>query len=1033
MSTLSAVRMARHLTAPFGRGADSLALRLLPGADTGSAPIAPYDFADHRATYGHPADPAYVLTLLTGCDQDTSVVLTVDQPGSSFRPAVVIVPAGTRAGTSYVVPLPSGATGAARLTTLTANPPPPGVTAAGRWALTALLGTTAKLLWAIGAERDQLRHHLERTVAQRHLETATGASLDLIGSDLGVPRFPPLPYGFDPATVAMYHLDEDPRTAPQAEDLTARYPGRNDHHGTITGPVLPSVGRFGQAFAFTGDGALVTALTSPDFDIPADGGATVECFVRPDPGLAAGLVLARHPDPATTRPGWVLEIGEFGRAQPGNVRFAIGDGTTAVELFADLSLPTDRFSHLAAVVDRSTGHLTLWVDGALRDRRPDGGLGAVRNTADLRIGPGHTGFRGTVDEVRLSSVARADFFPALGEGNEHYRNRLRIFRRWTLPTPANLTRILNATVRPIGSSQDREVSDNPLVVDDANGRVVRGTRTVTVLPARLGSGERMDRDGRRRVSEADTVGTAADELRFDPVYLLTHDDPGVDYRVPGPRVLGPGEPPPDPHRVQLVLTAPLDRLVALAAAEGAGGRLRVESAFDPRADDLRATGRAVLLTHGTVATDRLAALAHRAGFDYVEHRADVEQVYAACAVGEYLALDAAPPGNGPADLVVGASTGVRLTVRPALPVGALADWLTIPIGPGRATLSNVSATGASLTAAAPGDITVKVEVTRGSHTVSATRTLRAAPADLADGARIAADGTLDAPVTVVGSPDPDFDPVFLHRHDDARAAYGTDPDHHLMQFAVAGRLDALLDELQRRDVAGPVTVAAAHDPAGTDPLARQGRALTIRTTGLDAGQLAVVAHLVGFGHVQRSGTDVILHHPAEPLVALTGPDTVTEGSTLDLTILPPPSVVGAVGQLSLATGAFADGRAALNGATDESTPSLTGEQAGPVWVQAAYLMDVGSEPESARVPPYTFKVRLRPELVAAGQVVPKDKYDLIMNILNTLHPVGVEVLTGALREHVVESRDAATANPDYTYPKFRVGAVPPRRTKEASP
>ncbi|MFE5587282.1 LamG-like jellyroll fold domain-containing protein, partial [Kitasatospora sp. NPDC056531] len=754
----------------------------------------------------------------------------------------------------------------------------------------------------------------------------------------------------------------------------------------------------------------------------AGGGATVECFVRPDPGLAAGRVLTRHPDPTTVQPGWVLELGDFGRGLPGNVRFAIGDGTIPVELFADLSLPTDRFSHLAAVLDRAGGQVTLFVDGALRDRKPVGTLGAVRNTADLRIGPGHTGFRGTVDEVRLSSVARADFFPALGEGTEHYRNRLRIFRRWTLPTPSNLAEILNATVRPIGGS------DDPLVVDDGNGRVVRGVRAITVLPALLMPGERMDRYGRRRVSEADTVGTAADEPQFDPVYLLRHDSSKVDYTPPALRTLERDEPVPDPHLIQLVLTGPLDQLVALAASEGAGGRLRVESAFDPRAEDLRATGRAVLLTHSTAPTDRLAALAHQAGFDYVEHRADPDQVYAACAIGDYLALDLTPPATGPSDLVVGASTSVRLTIRPALPAGASVDWLTIPTGPSQAALTDTSAIAATLTATAPGEITVKAEVTRGSHTVSATRTLRAAPADLADGAAIAADGTLKAPVTVAGDPDPDFDPVFLHRHDDPRATYGTDPNAHLMQYAVAGRLNALLDELTRRGIAGQLTVAAAFnpDPHAADPLARQGRALTVRSTGLDAGQLAVVAHLVGFGHVQRSGTDVLLHHPAQPLMALTGPDTVTEGAAVDLTIVPAPAVVGANGQLSLATGAFADGRATLRGTSGQSTLSLLGEQAGPVWVQAAYLMGKGNAP-------YTFEVRLRPELVAAGEVVPKDKYDLIMNILNTLHPIGVEVLTGALREHVVEARDAATANPDYTYPKFRVRAVPPRRTKESSP
>ncbi|MFE5587283.1 hypothetical protein, partial [Kitasatospora sp. NPDC056531] len=259
MSILSAVRMARHLTTPFGRGADSLALTLIPKSDIGAAQIAAYDFADHEATYGQPADPTYVLSVLVDCDRDTTVTVSLAGPDKNAGSVSHVVPAGTLAGKSYLVSLPAWATSATRLTDLVMTPAPvphpasapakapPVVGAADRWAITALLGTTAKLLWAIGAERDQLRRHLERTVAQRHLETATGASLDLIGSDLGVPRFPPLPYGFDPATVALYHLDDAAGATLQVEDLTARYPGRNDHHGTIAGPVQPgAVGRFGR-------------------------------------------------------------------------------------------------------------------------------------------------------------------------------------------------------------------------------------------------------------------------------------------------------------------------------------------------------------------------------------------------------------------------------------------------------------------------------------------------------------------------------------------------------------------------------------------------------------------------------------------------------------------------------------------------------------------------------------------------------------------------------------------------------------------
>lgn len=95
-------------------------------------------------------------------------------------------------------------------------------------------------------------------------------------------------------------------------------------------------------------------------------------------------------------------------------------------------------------------------------------------------------------------------------------------------------------------------------------------------------------------------------------------------------------------------------------------------------------------------------------------------------------------------------------------------------------------------------------------------------------------------------------------------------------------------------------------------------------------------------------------------------------------------------------------------------------------MQASYLI-------GGQAVPYTFQVRLRPELDTATTVITKDQHDLIMNILNVLHPVGVEVNTAAIRAHVVELQgDLSQANPDYTYPRFRVrGPLPPRARRPA--
>ena len=89
--------------------------------------------------------------------------------------------------------------------------------------------------------------------------------------------------------------------------------------------------------------------------------------------------------------------------------------------------------------------------------------------------------------------------------------------------------------------------------------------------------------------------------------------------------------------------AALDRLATLLDGAGFIGALTVLSGYDPAAPDSRAAGRAVRLAAPVIGPGRLAALAHRAGFDFVEHRAD-DSVYAACAPGREMLLG--PPDTG---------------------------------------------------------------------------------------------------------------------------------------------------------------------------------------------------------------------------------------------------------------------------------------------------------------------------------------------------------------------------------------------------
>jgi len=1027
---LAAVRMGARLTTPFARGADTMALTLLPGTSPSVTQVASYDFSDHQARFNSPPEPVYVLVAAKDVVVDTFVTVTYTDAGGASATVTKTIPAGTLAGTSVALPLTVSPL--LRVTSLAMAPDAPDGRPDECWRLTALLGNTAKVLWVVGGERDRLRAELARTLSQRHLTTATGASLDLIGADLGVPRFPPLPYGFDTGTVALYHLD-DPGSGTVA-DVTGQYPGRTGHPGTPHGSVTPGVsGRYGQAFGFAAANTWIEVAADPAFDITATGSATFECFVRPDTKTGDGQVLFRHPAPGGAGAGWVLSVGKFGRGLDRNARLTISDGSTSLTLFADLSLSADTFTHLAGVLDRASKQVGLYVDGVLRATKPLDKFGAIVTTAPVRIGPADSAFRGAVDEVRISSAARADFSPTLGEADEHYRRRLRLFRRWALPTPANLTAMLNELVGTIGGLAD------PLVVEDTNATLVRGTRLVRIRPVALQPGESINAQGRCQVSEADTVGTTADEEMFNPAYLLDYERQNVDF---SPAATGePGEPAPDPHLVQVGLAAPLDQLITLATAEpGTAGRLRVGAAFDPRAADLRATGRAVLLGHSTIAPGRLAALAHRAGFDYVRYltdtRSDGAQVYAAAAPGDYFAVDLATT-PGPTDLDVGSSP-VVLTLRPPPPAGAILRWLTVPNGAARGELVTTGAAGSissttTLRVTAPGELIVKADLTHGGHTLSASRPLRIGLQELANKRAVDDDGTFDAPI---GTEDAFFDSRFLVRHNDSHVDYGSTDDNHLMQPAVAELLDALIAELVRRSVSGQLVVVSAFQRTGGATPAGQGRSLSLRHSTLPTGTLGALAHAVGFGHVQRDDPLVVITQPPGELVVVRGPAStdgglvieVDEGATVALSVTPdlitgqPTGQTGAAEtRLDWATRAFDTAQATLGSITQPAI-TLRGDSAGVSWVQAAYLL--GDLPA-----PYTFRVGLRPELDDPGTVITKDQYDLILNILNVLHPVGIEVGTQIIRDHTVEVRgDLTAANPDFTYPKFRVRSVlPPLR------
>ena len=1019
--------MVRRLTLPFTRGSDLLPLAATAGASSDRISIAAYDFAGHEARFGRAPDVSYVVRVTAAISNATALEATFTDPafggGTGTATVPVAIPDSAGIGDTFAVPSPAGASAQTRLAGLREIVSGPASTGAAitRWEATALLGTMARLIWVLGAERDSIRAQSVKVATQRGIGSATGASLDLLGSDLAVPRFPPTPYAYDTRTVALYHLDDEAGATPAIADATGMFPGRAPHPGVVAGSgvSLGAAGRYGRGIAFAGAGSIVVAA-SADFDIAAGGDGTVECFVRPDPAATDGQLIARR---AGTGAGWAFEIGDLGTGVATTVRVTVSDGTSELPLVSVASLPTSAFTHLALVVERATQTARLFVNGTAVATADSTSLGAIANTSDLVIGPGTSGFRGIVDEVRISSVARPDFSPALGEADDHYRRRLALFRRWCLPTPSSLQDLLNELIPTIDGIAA------PFVVDDTDAPMERGHRLVRVWPVSIAAGATIDRDGRDDTTETDLW--TGDEESFDPGFLGRHANPGIIYAAvaPGPGV-DPTLPLADPHRLQPAVAAALDRLAGLVANAGFGGLLTVVSGYDPVALDSRRTGRAVVLILRSGNQGRLAAMAHRAGFDFVACRPD-GTVYAACAPGlpALLGPTGSPPevftGRRP-ELVVGDSVtlttqlGTATYTSAPIPVDADARFWVTPGGGGGATIASNSPASptAVLTATASGTLLLSADIVRAGRTQTVTTTLVVRPASVPGGSSIGADGTLGVGLDVVGPPEDRFDPVYLVTHVDARVTYGPAPADHQMQRGMAALLDDLLDQLQGDGLTDPLNLMAAYDPApGPASLANRGRLLRLRHPALTVGELAVRAHRVGFGYVANDTADAVVAGPASDPVGVTGPDEVMAGEQITLTVDPLPSAIGPAARLGWSTGrlfaAPGDDTAgvALTTTTDPSA-AVIGQLPGVSWMQAT-LRSAGD------TGPYAFTVRLRPELANAR--ISLDDYYLLMNAINTLNPIGVEVLTESIRSAVVELGTSPDGlDPSFTYPAFRL-------------
>jgi hypothetical protein len=1122
MTELAAQFMSSLLTKPYRRGAEMLVIPL--GADVGGSTIvSPYDFTEYLRRYdADPPTPRYVvfpkrdlgadpidLEFTFGADLIALKFAFGAARGEQVAP-LLRIPARTPAQVSFAVPMPANADASLRLLRVRQIPAPGTGAGADNWGIVALLGNIAKLAWVVGREKDLIAQHLRDVGRQRASQFAHGASLDNLGRDLRVPRFPAREHSMDAGTLALYHLNENAPDGGLVRDESAQFGGPG-HPGVNRQAQSGVIGKFERGFGFPGPAGngFIEVADHADFALAANRGLTVEVFVKVDTVAAPTpqiIIIGRSqiaiPAPqviigkgqmtapgALSGAGWTLSVTGGARGFNNNPRWSVSDGASSVEIFADLDLADGGFHHLAGVIDREQQRARLLVDGEERAAADISAFGALTNTQPILMGRSNLGhqFAGVLDEVRLSSVPRRDFHPVLGEGDTAYQQRLGIFERWLLPTPDALLREINSVAQINGDPAS-------FVLEERDRPSAMASKLVRIFPAALADGQSIDRDGRTGSPESESSGAPDDGPAFQEFHLLRHDKANVVY--------GADE---NNRRMQLVTRQALDRLVERIAAANPpiAGNLIVDRSFDPGGDGLHGVGRALLLRHQTLSPGILAPLAHRAGFDFVRNQGS--NVYASVEPGELIGIVLEPtaPAIDPAtstsefDLLRGETVDLRL--EQTLPAAGEIKWTIIHAGAGRAQLQqyeqtvltgalsgaattlnvkptaafpanppfkiridnevlNVTARAATawtvtrgvdgsaaashafgapvvlalrtplsararvrLAAERPGEVVLRVEYTLQRQTVTGTRSIRIGVASLANGESIAADGDQRAAEDAVsGAPGEAINPIYLITTE-VNANFGADSINIRKMQLVLERPFNRLVELLGPTNTGSLQVVKSFDPADTG-LHKAGRAIALRHPSLDIGVLGALAHRAGFDFVRRQGGGAEIYcsvAPGEKIEIARAsdgkplPDELVAGETVTVRarffVLPNDKNFNwSSTPIGLGRGRFD----LLLRPQVNFTPTTPGL----LVLNVTYL-----ESDPAKTAPYSFEIKLNPDLGLRGVKIPKHQYDLIMNILNYFHPIGVEALTGQIRNHVVEiDQDVSKAFPAYTYPDFRV-------------
>ncbi len=171
-----------------------------------------------------------------------------------------------------------------------------------------------------------------------------------------------------------------------------------------------------KALLFDGNGGSVSVSDAAGtFSFRRNASYTIEAWVKymgdGGSGAGAGTMIAKS-SPESGAGSFPFSLSNMRPDSPGQLRFAIGDDGTPVEVLSDgTEFNDNKWHHVACVHDPDQMEIRLYVDSLPQGSTTYSSLGDITNDEPVTLGAGPEAgswFGGQLDEIRIWNVVRAD-------------------------------------------------------------------------------------------------------------------------------------------------------------------------------------------------------------------------------------------------------------------------------------------------------------------------------------------------------------------------------------------------------------------------------------------------------------------------------------------------------------------------------------------------------------------------------------------------------------------------------------------------